>query len=339
MHDVQEIEDAAWSSAYGIATPQQTALLDADPEAWRVTLQRLVDRTDDLLEARPTPADDGDANGNGDATAAMLTGVRDQLRAALDDIDTSPRPPRRAPEPATEEEDAAEPPVPVEVDEGEPGTVELQASWSADRLVVWAGGRGAAPADHDELSDRLEAVGAPPHGWSPHRSVPLPSGAKAAALSIELADALGWLVTVGAGPTADAEGVGPSVRWLGRVSLAAVHLAAEGRVVPTLTASRRSGGRAADVSVSWAPALIDNDELSKLAARMPPTVGALDRADARAVAINVMERVVEVILGQAAKRVDLPAAPPNVRTAGDVSAAVLAKLDGTAFAAPVAPAT
>ena len=52
-----------------------------------------------------------------------------------------------------------------------------------------------------------------------------------------------------------------------------------------------------------------------------------------------MERVVEAILGQAAKRVDLPAAPPHVRTAGDVSAAVLAKLDGTPFPAPVAPVT
>jgi hypothetical protein len=339
MQDVQEIEDAAWSSAYGIATPQQTALLDADPEAWRVTLQRLVDRTDDLLEARPAPADDGeaDSNGNGDATAALLTGVRDRLRAALDDIDTSPRRPRLAPEPATEE--AEEPPVAVEVDEGEPGTVELQASWSADRLVVWAGGRGAAPADHDELSDRLEAVGAPPHGWSPDRSVPLPSGAKAAALSIDMADALGWLVTVGTLTGDDSEGIGPSVRWMGRVSLAAVNLVAQGRVIPVVATTRRSGGRAVDVSVSWAPALIDNAEVTKLASRMPPTVSALERADARTVALRVMERVVEVILGQAAKRVDLPAAPPHVRTTGDLSAAVLARLDGSPFPAPVAPAT
>ncbi|MBV8560543.1 MAG: hypothetical protein JO050_07205, partial [Acidimicrobiia bacterium] len=46
MQDVQELEDAAWSSAYGIATPQQTALLDADPAAWRVALERLVEGTD-----------------------------------------------------------------------------------------------------------------------------------------------------------------------------------------------------------------------------------------------------------------------------------------------------
>jgi len=179
MQDVQELEDAAWSSAYGIATPQQTALLDADPAAWRVTLERLVDRTDNLLTERPS-------DGNGDSTRAMLTDVRDRLRAALEDIDTSPRP-RPAPEAVAMEESPAE--------ELPPGQVELQATWSSDRVVVWAAGRGAAPADHDELSDRLEAVGAPPHGWSPHKSVPVPSGARAAALEIELADALGWLVT------------------------------------------------------------------------------------------------------------------------------------------------
>jgi hypothetical protein len=338
MQDVQELEDAAWSSAYGIATPQQTALLDADPAAWRVILERLVDRTDALLNERTAAAEDsvaehGEANGNG--TQAMLTEVREHLQAALEDIDMSPRPPP-APQEAKEAQGppAAEPVAPV--DEGPPGQVELQATWSSDRLVVWAAGRGTEPADHDELSDRLESVGAPPHGWSPHKSVALPSVARAAALEIELADALGWLVTVGAEPV---EGVGPSVRWLGRVSLAAVNLVAQGRVVPTLETARRAGGRAADVSVSWAPALIDNNDVGRLAAKMPAPVGAVDRADARAVVLRVMERVVEVILGQAAKRVDLPAAPPHVRTAGDVSAAVLARLDGSPFPAPIAQAT
>ncbi|MBV9411836.1 MAG: hypothetical protein JO148_09580, partial [Acidimicrobiia bacterium] len=338
MQDVQELEDAAWSSAYGIATPQQTAILDADPAAWRVTLERLVDRTDGLLSERTDleeadghgdNGENGDSNGNG--ARAQLTEIRDRLQAALEGIDMSPRP---RPAPVPQEAQPARPAA--SVDEGPPGQVELQATWSSDRLVVWAAGRGTPPADHDELSDRLEAVDAPPHGWSPHKSVPLPSGARAAALEIELADALGWLVTVGAAPV---DGVGASVRWLGRVSLAAVNLVAQGRVVPTLENVRRSGGRAADVSVSWAPALIDNSDVGRLASKMPAPVGALDRADARAVVLRVMERVVEVILGQAAKRVDLPAAPPHVRTAGDVSAAVLARLDGTPFPAPVAQAT
>jgi len=334
MQDVQELEDAAWSSAYGIATPQQTALLDADPAAWRVTLERLVDRTDGLLNERPDLHENGEngdgGDGNGHGAWAQLTEIRDRLKAALENIDMSPRP-RPVPPEALE---AAKPPAPV--DDGPPGQIELQATWSSDRLVVWAAGRGTAPADHDELSDRLEAVDAPPHGWSPHKSVPLPSGARAASLEIELADALGWLVTVGAAPV---DGVGPSVRWLGRVSLAAVNLVAQGRVVPTLDSTRRSAGRAADVSVSWAPALIDNNDVARLASKMPAPVGALDRADARAVVLRVMERVVEVILRQAAKRVDLPAAPPHVRTAGDLSAAVLARLDGTPFPAPIAQAT
>jgi len=335
MQDVQELEDAAWSWAYGIATPQQTAILDADPAAWRVTLERLVNQTDDLLSERQSNAETGgNGEGNGNGTVAVLSAVRDRLRAAIDDIGTAPRPqqpPEALASAVTEPEPPAEP-----ADEGPPGQVELQASWSSDRLVIWAAGRGTAPAEYDDLSDRLEAVGAPPHGWSPHKSVPLPSGAKADALEIELADALGWLVTVGAGP---ADGVGASVRWLGRVSLAAVNLVAQGRVIPTLETARRSGGRSADVSVSWAPALIDNNEVNRLASKMPPTVGALDRADARAVVLRVMERVVQVILGQAGTRVDLPAAPPHVRTAGDVSAAVLAKLDGSPFPAPMAQAT
>src|SRR5205823_11995283 len=99
-----EFEDAAWSSAYGIATPQQAALLDADPGAWRVTLERLVDRTDDLLHERGAAED----NGDGDGTRAQLAEVRDRLRAALEGMDTSPRPhpapEARAAEPVAEDE-------------------------------------------------------------------------------------------------------------------------------------------------------------------------------------------------------------------------------------------
>src|SRR5207237_4217822 len=109
--------------------------------------------------------------------------------------------------------------------EAEPGEPQLHATWDAGRLVVWSAGRGTAPADGDQLSDRLESVDAPPHGWAPHRSVPLPDGSRAAALSIELADALGWLVTVARGHAGD--GSGPRLRWVGRVSLAAVDTVAQ----------------------------------------------------------------------------------------------------------------
>src|SRR5947208_511438 len=207
MQDAQELEDAAWSSAYGIATQQQNALLDADPARWRVTLERLVARADDLLREQETSSHDGEDGGDGRG-GSQLAEVRARLSAALDDIDTTPRP-RPVPAPPVEQAPPA--------DEGTAGETELQATWSSGRLVVWAGGRGTPPADNDELSDRLEAVGAPPHGWSPHRSVPLPSGARAAALSIDMADALGWLVTLGTLTGSDGEGVRPSRRWLGRV--------------------------------------------------------------------------------------------------------------------------
>ena len=92
---------------------------------------------------------------------------------------------------------------------GEEDGVPLQASWSDGEVVVWAGGPRSAPASNDELADRLEAIGGPALGWRLHRGVPLPAG-RAEAVSIPVADALGWLVAVGGG--LDGDGVGASVR-------------------------------------------------------------------------------------------------------------------------------
>ena len=78
----------------------------------------------------------------------------------------------------------------------EPGEVQLQASWSEGRVVVWAAGRGTEPEPNDALADRLEAVGGPPNGWQVHPGVRLPSGVQADAISISMRGALGWLVAV-----------------------------------------------------------------------------------------------------------------------------------------------
>src|SRR6478735_5794226 len=45
------LEAAAWAAAEGIATADQRALLEADPVAWRLTLERLMDETEDALES------------------------------------------------------------------------------------------------------------------------------------------------------------------------------------------------------------------------------------------------------------------------------------------------
>jgi hypothetical protein len=214
------------------------------------------------------------------------------------------------------------------------GEVRLQASWSAGEIVVWAAGPDAAPADYDELSDRLEGIGGPAVGWNQHRGVPLPTGGRAAALSIPVADALGWLVAVGGGLGGD--GVGSSVTWLGRVAVAAVRLVARGAVVPVVRTNRRSDGRSLDLGVRWIPADLDRHDVDELATAMPGPVVALNRADAKGVTIEVLRAVVHAIVSDAAGRLELSAPPPVVRTVGDVAEAVVTRLDGSPFVAPIA---
>ena len=210
----------------------------------------------------------------------------------------------------------------------------LQASWAGGQVVVWAAGPDAAPASNDELADRLEAIGGPALGWSLHPAIPLPTGARAAALSIPVSEALGWLAAVGGGLGRD--GVGASVTWLGRVTIAAVRHVARGRVVPTLRSGKRPDGRVLDLSVRWAPALVDEAELATFAAAMPGPVTALAPADPRAVTLSVLESVVDAVVTAAASRLELPAPPPVVRTSSDVAEAVVTRLDGSSFVAPVA---
>ena len=45
------LEAAAWAAAEGIATADQRALLEADPVAWRLILERLMDETEDTLDS------------------------------------------------------------------------------------------------------------------------------------------------------------------------------------------------------------------------------------------------------------------------------------------------
>ena len=69
---------------------------------------------------------------------------------------------------------------------------------------------------------------------------------------------------------------------------------------------------------------------------MPGPVVAMSRADAKAVTLEVVGAVVDAIASDAAGRVELPAPPPVVRTGADVAEAVITRLDGSGFVAPVA---
>ncbi len=302
------LESAAWAVAEGHATSDQLALLEADPQAWLVTLERLLDETEDRLDAvrRLDGAERDQVVSDFEQELARLDAAYDLLTKAPD-----PAAAVLGAEPATE--------------------VRLQASWSAGNVVVWAAGPQTAPADNDELADRLEQIGGPALGWSLHPAVPLPSGARAAALAIPVAESLGWLVAVGGG--LGREGVGASVAWLGRVAVAAVRLVSGGAVVPTLHGARRPQGRSVNLCVRWLPALVQQSELDQLAAAMPGPVVALAAAEGRAVTLDVLGAVVDAIVRQAAGLLELPAPPPVTHTTAAVSEAFITRLDGSSFEA------
>lgn len=217
-----------------------------------------------------------------------------------------------------------------------PGPVRVQVSWEPGRVVAWAAGPGAAPAGIDEVAEMLSAVGAPGAGWVRHGTVSLSDGTTAPALGIAVGDILGWLVAAGAGHTPDE--VGASVRWVGKVALWAVESVAAGAMVPLLRQRKRGKGgseSSGSYSVRWTPALVDQRRLRDLAASMPATVLARDpKADPRSVTRSVLTAMVDAIGRDAAKRVEVPAAPPQPRTASDVAEAYLALLDGRSFTAP-----
>ncbi len=296
------------AEAEGFATPEQRAVLEADEAGWRRVLERLADRTAAQLEAAERL--------RGPERFQVVADFETTLDLLEDAID------RLAGPAGTAGNGLAGDP---------PGEVRLQASWSSDRIVVWAAGPRAAPADNDGLSDHLEAMGAPGHGWDVHAPVRLPGGARAAALSIRLADALGWLVAVAAGT--GGERVGQSLTWLSRLALAGVAHAARGAVVPALRSTRRDG-TAREVAVRWSPALLDPAQVGAFTASMPPAVVAVTPAKPRTVVDAVLAATVQAIVAEAAGRMELPAPPPFTNTPAAVAEAFVTRLDGSGFQAP-----
>ncbi len=310
------LETAAWAAADGSANPDQLALLETDQQAWRWALEDLLEETEDSLDAvrRLDGPERLQVVADFEAELARLEAAYDLLTKVGDSSS------------AVAAIAAADP----------AGEIRLQASWQSGDVVVWAAGPGTAPATADELSDRLEAIGGPAVGWSQHAAVILPTGARAAALAIPVQESLGWLVAVGAG--LGREGVGASVAWLGRVAVAAVRLVARGAVVPTLPGQKRSDGRTLDLSVRWAPALVQEEILEMLAGAMPGpvTVLATNQPDPRNVTLDVLGAVVHAIVSKAAGMLELPAPPPQTNTTASVAEAVVTRLDGSHFVAPVA---
>jgi hypothetical protein len=308
-----EWESAVWAAAEGLATPAQVAALEADPVAWRRTLDRLIVDTEDALDAVLERG-----GYERDQAVADLEGELARLEAAWNLLTR-----------------AADPKVAVVT--VDPDTeVRLQASWSSGNVVVWAAAPAVPPASADDLSDRLESIGGPAVGWAQHPPVLLPTGARAAALSIPVGESLGWLVAIGAGLGRD--GVGQSVLWLGRLAVTGVRLVASGAVVPGLKLNKRADARTVDAHLRWSPALVDRIGLDELAAAMPGPITAIGGGDARAITLDVLGAVVDAICIQAGKMLELPAPPPVTRTTSAVAEALITRLDGSSFVAPVSAA-
>jgi hypothetical protein len=299
--------------AAGEANPAQLSLLEGHRADWRSGLQRLARGIEAQLAVVRTLS-----GPEREQVVADFEQERARLLAALRRLDGDTAEDYMAPK--------------------SQGEVRLQASWSAGRIVAWAAGQGTLAADHAELAARLKSAGAPAVGWSPHDGVPVPPSQRAPAQAIELGDALGWLVAMG-GAERPAE-VGASLVWLGHVAVWAVRLVARGAVVPTLKSEGRAGRSGKDgrdtarYAVHWGPALVDRLQLDALARAIPGPATALDRSDARAVTMALLTATVGAIASDAARRLELPAPPPVVRTSEDLVESVVTRLDGSPFGAP-----
>ena len=297
------------------ATAEQLALLEQHRARWIRVLDDLLEQTeDDLDSVRNLKGPERDQ------VVADFEAERDRLLAALQVLD------------GASALDVTGPVIET------PGETRLQLSWRDGRLVAWAGGAGAAPADTDQLTTLLRASGAPSGGWEEHEPVALPGTEPAAALSTSIGSVLGWLAAVGAG--SGAEAAGASVRWLGRVAAWGVQLVAQGSIVPTLRLESH-GGKGQNASapiehaVRWRPALLDPPRLEALAASVPGPVTILQRSTGREVATAVLDATVHAIVSDAAGRLELPAPPPNPRSTSEVAETVLTRLDGSTFTAPM----
>ena len=313
------------AEADGVATPHEVAVLEADRLGWHASLARLLRETDEhLATARTLPGKERDQ------VVADLTADRRRLAAARTRLMGDPRGDVETRRPARDDDEDDEP--------VEPGVVQLQVCWEPGRVVAWAAGPGTPTADADEVTEMLAAAGAPSSGWLRHSGVPLPGGLRADASSIPIGEVLGWLVAAGADQAGDA--IGPSVRWLGRVAIWAVELTARGSMVPLLRQRKRGGSGARDVngsySVRWTPALIDPARLAEVAKQVPGSVLALEPSvDARALTRSALTGMVDAICRDSARRIEVPAPPPRVRTVADATEAFLSRLDGSAFDAPL----
>lgn len=354
------LESAVVAEAAGWAKPAELEMLEADRMQWAITLRRLLYDTDESI--RHVTRLTGEER---DQVLADLTREQRQLAAALSRLTgesvgvngaQSARRASSAPEHVDSEPEA-------------PGVALLQGSWADGRLVVWAGGLGAEPADAETLQDLLRQADGDRIAWERHASVSVPGERSAEARSAPIAQTLGWLVGIGAGqvgataaagteaaggsagPGAVQSGavqagsvspgavIGASLRWLGETAVWGTELVAEGRMVPVLRTSTTSGSTGRGQGrhrVRWVPALSGRGRLTELAGSMPGAVAALQpTAQPDGVCRSVLSAVVDAVCRAGADRLVAPAAVPQASTRVEVSEAILAGLGGRPFTADI----
>src|SRR5262249_14476090 len=334
------------AEADGVATSDELAVLEADRSGWRASLQRLLLESEEHLSAarnlRGEERDQVLADAQFDHRRFAMAWARFHGEEYVEEPERPQRQQQRERGGQPQREEAV----------FEAGVTQLQLSREPGRVVAWGGGNNAPTAPAKQVVEMLASTGAPSAPWTEHAPVTMPNGDKAHAVAAPVGEVLGWLVAAGAGDLdtpepeegeeqqAQEEGsLAPSVCWLGRVAVWAVELAARGAMVPLLRQRRRREANTrssnASYSVRWTPALIDGARLNAIARAMPGAVAALETTvDARAVPRSALTGMVDAIGRQSARLIEVPAAPPVVRSASDVTEAFLARFDGSAFDAP-----
>ncbi|MEZ5229698.1 MAG: SNF2-related protein [Acidimicrobiales bacterium] len=159
-------------------------------------------------------------------------------------------------------------------------------------------------------------------------------------MSAPLEAVLGWLVSLRM--SHDDPDIGTSATWLGMIGSLAVQLVAQGRMIPKLKKIGRAEGEGksnnddrSSFAVHWAPALMEPDDIVALSNALPLAVTVFrNRQDARAFSQAVLADIVDVIVSAGARRLEVPAAPPEPRTKPEVAEAFLGHINGEPFDAP-----
>ena len=322
----RDFEDIVQRHLDGFSSDDDVFTLQSHSDTWvRSLLRRFDDVDEDLARLRSSVS--------GSEKALVLADFEAECQR-IDDVLTELIGPPDQTDPVTNSrgDNRSEQPIEEILD----GTAQLQLSWAPGRIIAWAGGERAEPDTAEQLLQRLADAGIGNAEWETYQSVRLPNDTKAPAVSVRLADVLGWLASLGG--TADDDAYGSSVTWIGLASGLAVQLVAQGRVIPKLRRLNRDEQKKGDrtsFEVRWEPALVEPEDIVGLSNALPQSITAFrNRQDSRAFSQALLADIVHNIVSTAANRLEVPATPPKPTSRTEIAEAFLSKLAGDSFDAP-----